>query len=120
MKEKEIEQRLLDEISGWFCESYCLYYGNKDYCDTCPIKEEKYWLVRPKPTGAEKRIKEIQFCDNCVHFCPIEEGEENKPNEELCKFKRPLRFRLGIDDYTGDDTGFFCPGCKNFKKKFSL
>lgn len=66
---------------------------------------------------AEKRIKEIQFCDNCVHFCPIEEGEENKPNEELCEFKRPLRFRLGIDDYTGDDTGFFCPGCKNFKKK---
>ena len=63
MKEKEIKQRLLDEISGWFCESYCLYYGNKDYCDTCPIKEEKYWLVRPKPTGAEKRIKEIQFCD---------------------------------------------------------
>lgn len=113
MDKKELKQKLLEEISGWFCESYCMFYGNEDYCRTCPIKDESCWLKPPHVEGNRATV-EFNYCDNCIHFRP-EEGQKSKPNNELCEFNRPLRFRCNMNDYTGQDHGFFLPGCKDFK-----
>lgn len=46
----------------------------------------------------------------------LKEGEKQKPNNQFCEFVRPLRFRVG-NGYNGEDTGFFLPGCKDYKKE---
>lgn len=35
---------LLKEFEDWFCNGYCRFYGNEDYCSTCPIRKEECWL----------------------------------------------------------------------------
>lgn len=38
------KSELLKEFKDWFCEPYCRFYGNEDYCRTCPLKKEDCWL----------------------------------------------------------------------------
>lgn len=115
MDEKKLKQKLLAEIADWLCESYCMFYGNEDYCRTCPIKDENCWLKRPQPDDDNRPKAEFHYCHDCIHFRPIEEGQEDKPDNELCEFGRSLRFRCNMNDYAGEDNGFFLPGCKDFK-----
>lgn len=47
IKEETIEE-VLEELDDWFCEVYCRFYGNEDYCSTCKIKNKKHWLLKRK------------------------------------------------------------------------
>ena len=38
------KSELLKEVKDWFCEPYCRFYGNEDFCNTCAMKEEECWL----------------------------------------------------------------------------
>lgn len=116
-KDDGIKKKLLDEIASFFCEGYCMFYGNKDCCEKCPMTDKMNQLARQNQRIQGQRIKKrIKFCDDCVHFRPVTDETIDKPNEELCEFVRPLRFHVGIDDYNGENTGFFLPGCKDFTK----
>lgn len=115
-KEDKIKKELLNEFSSWFCESYCMFYGNEDYCGKCPIKDPDCWLHKKPPEGKGVRVKEIHFCDYCAHFRPQADNEDRKPNNKLCALGKNIRFRCGKNDYNGEDTGFFFPGCEDFIK----
>lgn len=113
---EKIKASLLKEIKGVFCEGYCLYYKDDYYCGACPLSDTGNWLNRKKPIAREEKLRTVNFCDDCIHFRPLKEGEKDKPNSQLCEFVRPLRFRVG-NGYNGEDTGFFLPGCKDYKKE---
>lgn len=38
------KSELRKEFEDWFCNGYCRFYGNEDYCSTCPLKKEECWL----------------------------------------------------------------------------
>lgn len=42
--EKEIVQKakeeMVEKFKDWFCEPYCQFYGNEDYCRTCPLNKK--------------------------------------------------------------------------------
>lgn len=38
------KQELLKGFREHFCDAYCQYFGNDDYCRCCPIKDENCWL----------------------------------------------------------------------------
>lgn len=64
-----------------------------------------------------RSIAKHNYCDECVHFRPDEEGER-KPVNELCEFVRPLKFKMPTDDefLNSDDWGFYLPKCKDYKR----
>ena len=39
IKEETVKE-VLEELNDWFCEVYCRFYDNKDYCSTCKIKNK--------------------------------------------------------------------------------
>lgn len=36
---------LLKEFQEHFCDVYCQFFGNDDYCKRCPIKDSTEWLI---------------------------------------------------------------------------
>lgn len=38
------KSELRKEFEDWFCNGYCRFYSNEDYCSTCPLKKEECWL----------------------------------------------------------------------------
>lgn len=38
------KSELRKEFEDWFCNGYCRFYGDEDYCSTCPLKKEECWL----------------------------------------------------------------------------
>ena len=97
---EKIKASLLKEIKGVFCEGYCLYYKDDYYCGACPLNDTSNWLNRKEPISREEKLRTVNFCDDCIHFRPLKEGEKQKPNSQLCEFVRPLRFRVG-NEYNG-------------------
>lgn len=39
------KEELLKEFEWFFCDAYCMNYGNPDYCEKCPVKTKKHWLT---------------------------------------------------------------------------
>lgn len=49
------KQELLKEFRDHFCDAYCQYFGNDDYCRCCPIKDENCWLNSDDNNGTTNR-----------------------------------------------------------------
>ena len=41
---EETKKKMLVEFQGWFCEGYCEFYQNNEYCNGCPIKHVNHWM----------------------------------------------------------------------------
>lgn len=113
---EKIKASLLKEIKGVFSEGYCLYYKDDYYCGACPLNDTSNWLNRKKPIAREEKLRTVNFCDDCIHFRPLKEGEKQKPNNQLCEFVRPLRFRVG-NGYNGKIQVSSVPGVRTTKRK---
>lgn len=38
------KEEMIYKFKDWFCEPYCRFYGNEDYCKTCAMNKKECWL----------------------------------------------------------------------------
>lgn len=41
---KRIKEEMIKKFKDWFCEPYCQFYGNDDYCKTCPMNKKNEFM----------------------------------------------------------------------------
>lgn len=82
---EKIKASLLKEIKGVFCEGYCIYYKDDYYCGACPLNDTSNWLNRKKPIAREEKLRTVNFCDDCIHFRPLKEGEKTKAKQSVLR-----------------------------------
>ena len=54
----------------------------------------------------------MKWCDDCQHFETVTETRKNP-----CMKGIKMKFRTGRNDYTGDKTGFYRPGCEHWSER---
>lgn len=41
---KNAKEEMIEKFKDWFCEPYCRFYGNEDYCKTCPMNKKNEFM----------------------------------------------------------------------------
>ena len=76
-----------------------------DYSDGELLEE----LVRRKNGDDEGRRDDINFCDNCDHFVPWDDGAAVPPQYNPCSLGHDMQFRTPVG--YSNDWGFFRRVC---------
>ncbi len=62
------KEELLKEFEWFFCDAYCMNYGNPDYCKKCPVRTKMHWLTGDFKQAYDKKNSNSQNNGNEYKF----------------------------------------------------
>ena len=117
----------LNDAARKYVESFDWKRGSdydQQYCHEAFIAgarwhEEQLNAIPDISDSTKKRICRIKYCDDCIHFKPKTDCDDNCDDfdfSELCELGKKLKFKMPPeDDLMSYDYGFYWSGCKDYK-----